>query len=491
MIAPPTRSGPGDALAGMPGSASHPELAALEAQALFEEARRRQRRRRIRRLAYLVAVVAVVIGYVAARTWSTPPPAPTPSAAAPLAGSAWHAGGQTAWKHALGGNYAAFPSDAIACAGSPSDAACYVVIQANGIEPDGSRTAPDTPLGGSSLHASVFRSGDLGITWTRLALPTDTWLSSATTCSGAGTCAVAAVVGAGDNPGGSGQTVLLTTLDGRRWAVHDLPPGTGEIQHLACPTPSHCVVAAFAAVSPTTIDGDAPAAGVNRFLPTAVLTTDDGGATWSRSVLPSTPPSGRYSLSSVTCPTGPHCIAEGALATIVHLPEGAYIEADTTWVTLYSGDGGRTWTTSDRRPAFSDSQVACGDDHRCLRFESPGPAAGPRPPDVLSSDDAGRTWTTVLTVGLPPMSTLLDCSSAQRCIAATNDAGLLSTVDGGTRWTEVGVVPAIANGRLVAGSCLTTGICLVLRDTSEPPPALSAEITATVLTNVMKPTLRP
>jgi photosystem II stability/assembly factor-like uncharacterized protein len=460
----------------------------LDAEALFEEARRRQRRRRLRWAAVGAAFAAVAVAFAAfgnggagrpASTPHLPAPSASPAPVVATAGTTWHESGPTLWSSGPGGNYAAFPTNSITCmAGAVGSArsSCYVVIQSNGFHPDGSRTDPDVALRDVPLQASIFRSDDLGATWTPLALPSDTWISSPLACPDADTCAVAGVVGAGESPGSSGRTVLLTTRDaGRSWTVHELPASAGEVMQLACSGPGHCVLAAFSSGSPTTIEGAGPDGGYRRYFPTTLFTTDDGGSTWTSTV--PTHGDGRYfSAASLRCLSSATCIADGLDASIVTSDTG-YIPTDVARVSLLSGDGGRTWTSISSIPDTANPSVACATNLQCLRFSGEASWLNGRLPDVSSSTDGGRTWSPVPSAGLEP-STLLACSPPLRCIAATND-GIITTIDGGQTWTAA-VLPEPLTGfqafsEGMVGSCLPDGICLMLQGMytrSSGPPSV-------------------
>jgi photosystem II stability/assembly factor-like uncharacterized protein len=348
--------------------------------------------------------------------------------------------------------------------------------------------------------SAAYRTTDSGSTWRKLSLPAHPWLSSAFSCSGPSTCAVGAAVGIGatGTPDFSGRGAVLTTDDGgRRWTVHDLPSAFGLVTDLSCPTPTHCVVFAWRRGADPLPN---PYAGFDRFYPTTVLTTDDGGRTWSVAALPpASPPSVRYALASnsggsLTCPTVTTCDATGEQAEII-TTDGSYVQQDARSVALVSGNGGRSWTVTHRTDigGADTLSIACAGGSTCRMIANPGPGLT-APYEVFASDDGGRRWSSVSSTGLPLPSVeavaSMTCASVDDCVLAANGNGatgptLLTTTDGGRVWRSE-ALPAAPVGASVAGfSCGSSGPCLALIDESlaTPPFALADD----VLTNAARP----
>jgi len=457
----------------------------IEAEALIGEARARRRRRHRRNAAVLVAVVVVmvtgVVGYQRLGSHSTPTSIPS----AGTIGSAWRTAGLTVWQHGLPSNDLALgPPTTISCAGR-SRPACYVVVQANGIQPNGSRTIPGVDPGDSPGGSSAYRSTDGGSTWEQLAIPADTWLSSPIACSGPDTCAVGAIVDVGQAPGSSGKPVVLTTTDGgSTWIGHNLPASVGLVTDLACPTDSHCVGLALSDID-ATIKGVQPYAGVYRFYPTSVFTTDNGGITWAESSVPRAAADVDDYLSSVSCPAVNQCVFVGESTTIVP-HDGAYQTRGQAGLVLASRDGGRILTTSDR-PAGIPTSLSCADASHCLILVE---TISGRNPWLVLAGSARRSWNSTTPTGLSSDVSggfeAMSCPSAGQCVT-TGSGAVATTRDNGRRWVVVDAVPPLPGDYRFDSvgpvACAESGICLVLDDMWLPPTTSNGTVGTRVLTN--------
>jgi hypothetical protein len=308
--------------------------------------------------------LAIVVGVVAAGGWLGYSSAGSSSAATPrtlpTTDAKWHSARPALWHHGEPANDLDFgPATTVNCMGST----CYVVVQANGIEPGGAAVNPAS----ASLGSSAYRSEDHGVRWTPLTLPPQTWLSSPFACSGSSKCVVGAIIGAapGATPGESGTAVVLATSDGgRHWTEHDLPSWVGLVTDLACSSALHCV-ALIGGREGTTIDGMESYSGANRFYPTSILTTNYRGRTWSKSTVPSVSSDIRDYLSSVICSSTSQCFVLGEQARIV-ADDGGYVEANPTLVILSSHDGGHRLTTSYHGSTLWPESMACAAATECL-----------------------------------------------------------------------------------------------------------------------------
>ena len=480
-----------------------------DAQALFEEAHRLRRRRRWVGAALAVTVIGVAVRFLTVGGQPTSNSSDNGSASlAPspgvVASATWRVASPTVWHHGLPGNYLGFgPSTMLTCAvGSAST--CYVMLQANGVRPDGTISALPYL---APLSTSAYRSTDAGTTWIRLPLPQHTWLSSNLACPGATTCEVGAIVGAtaGSTPGQTGLAELLTTVDGgQSWLVHDLPAWVGIVTYLSCPTSSDCVMLAWPRDADV-IGGVQPFAGSDRFFPTPVLSTDDGGARWSSGTLPSGPASVHYQLSSLTCPTTTRCVVLATRARIVDTAVGGtgYKRADNADLLLSSGDGGHSWTVASLPSTLTAQQlvpvaVACGaGQSRCVAIAAPSPSSsGQQAPIVLTNTNGSPKWTAVPSTGVSALSDqglanvegMLVCQAVGHCGVVTS-TGIAFTSDGGSNWraTTLPPVPAgyqPAESWVTQTSCLTSGICIALEDMVSVASSSPSEQTGTrVLTD--------
>jgi photosystem II stability/assembly factor-like uncharacterized protein len=365
-------------------------------------------------------------------------------------------------------------------------------------------TASSISTGFSALTSAAYRTTDSGSTWQKLTLPAYSWLSSKFTCSGPLTCEVGADIQfpPTGTPDFTGQGAMLSTDDGgRRWTVHDLPSAFGLVTDLSCPTRTHCVAFAW-------LRGDDPlpnyASGAERYDPTAVLTTTDGGRTWSRASLPpASSPLVRYALGSyvggsLTCPTVTVCDATGEQAELVTTSDG-YVQRDQRSVALVSSDAGRSWTTTHQTDivGLSSLSISCVGGSTCWMLEDPGPGVT-NPDEVFASDDGGRRWSPLSSTGLPRpdegVPDSITCSSIHECFLpddgsdATNQT-ILTTNDGGHQWLSEALPPPSTGeiSRSVAGlSCSVSGSCLALVDELLAAPSFT--VVNEVLTNLPRPT---
>lgn len=222
----------------------------------------------------------------------------------------------------------------------------------------------------------------------------------------------------------AGAPVIAATADaGAHWSAQEAPGRAGALEAVNCPTTSHCVA------------GGA----------TTLLTTTDGGSTWS---FAPTPPS--TTILGLACPGATVCLAVGLAPTVAGPEEGVLVR---------SGDGGATWSSiSLPYDTAGLDDVACPTATRCI-------AAGAT---LLVSSDAGRTWSHryVLTGTVPLRS--LTCPTATHCVAlGANPLGVvqrtvsgleLATSDAGTTWSKVSL-PA-GSGGVDQVACPTTARCI-------------------------------
>jgi hypothetical protein len=456
----------------------------LDAQALIAEARARQRRR-WRRRALLVAAIVVVVGagvggYEAIGFSGSSMSGPFATAAS----RTWHSTGPTMWFHGGPPNYlGAGPSSLITCAGT-SDGACYVVIQANGVAPNGKPTEPGGTPGFAPFRSTAYRTTNDGRTWRQLALPPATWLSSPIACASADSCAVGAVLNAGQPPNEPGSTVaVLTTRDGgRSWQEHLLPSSVGLVTDMSCPTISHCVALAWGQDAPV-IDGLQPLSGADRFYATSVLTSNDGGISWTASAnLPGRSGQHYLYLSSVAC-TEASCIFIGEGADIVPISaEGAYRTEDSRGIVLASTDGGRTLSESYQPPGWPDA-VACAEASNCLVAFTNARSGKV----TMLAGGAGLPWHALRAAGLPTLNTgssWLACPATGHCMVVGTQVAV--TTDGGEHWRLTGPLPPAPSGYSSnypgQAACLPSGRCLLMQDVS-PSSSSSGGVAARVLRN--------
>jgi hypothetical protein len=139
-------------------------------------------------------------------------------------------------------------------------------------------------------------STNFGQTWQRGGnLPAGLQGAAALSCVPGASCLV---TGFTATTGGHGQGAVVLSLDGgTTWTAAQVPAGTGLLQNASCATPTSCLAVG---TTSTTVSAVVPAKG-------AVLTSDDGGHTWIRSL-------GANSVNDifgVDCPSAVICAMVG------------------------------------------------------------------------------------------------------------------------------------------------------------------------------------
>ncbi len=294
--------------------------------------------------------------------------------------------------------------------------------------------------------------------------PAGTGALEAVACATPSTCwAVGAMPVGRQTPSSGGATVVLarTTDAGARWGtvrVHTRAPV--ELTAVSCPDRRHCT-----AVGATSLQG----------LPVgAVLTTADGGRTWT----PLPAPASSVDLAGVACRTALACVA---LAT----------DGTTYWAATTT-DGGRIWQRAGDLPAgFGGAGgLTCPRPGLCLvagyTAVAPGKGAGA----VAVSNDGGAAWkVATLPAGTGLLHTVA-CLRAGPCLAAgttsTTDTdllpapgALLTSSDGGATFEARRSPPAMddAFGLACTGPARCVLVGTVWTSDTDPVPTGSVLLT--------------
>jgi photosystem II stability/assembly factor-like uncharacterized protein len=262
---------------------------------------------------------------------------------------------------------------------------------------------------------AIVATSNGGASWSAEHVPSGIGYLGGIACPTATSCLIAASRSPVD--GAPDEAVLVTTNSGRSWhevSVPKVDDGMGDDASIACPSSRVCVVAGY-----------------------GVLTTHDGGSTWtSRAV-----PRGTLPFVAVTC-RGTLCVALGYSESAIP----SYASADIA----VSDDAGSTWALVDRevRSVSDLDAAACRSAIVCLAVgegytvTKPGsPPASTQWPAIVSSSDAARSWKTAR--GPKPVTYLsgIACPTPTRCIAVgtkdgATDGAILVSANGGGSWTE-------------------------------------------------------
>ena len=383
--------------------------------------------------------------------------------------------------------------------------------------------------GASLLSESLYVSTDVGVTWTRFAMPQGFDPTSPLACGGRSDC----VVGGTDN----GQPVLVTTNDGgQTFGVTPLPAGVGHLDTLSCPSAEFCAglaapseqlaIGATDATFLSTSDGgktfsdspilsgdsmeslncssstDCTAVGWNDTLtpndPTAGVTarTTDGGRTWSAGALPGG--FGISYLSQLSCADSLHCLVNGVINIAVQNPPQCAsilrrfpIAAPTTPTNPTSAP-----SAAVRRIANIESSAVANENQKVTNDISCNPSGHTLVSDIASTTDGGLSWTpNQLPADVPePQISGLSCPTDKQCwatgseavpqqIGNTFDGGssmVLGTTDGGSTWSKVtfsvptGAPNDESQSYLSIGpiDCPSAGVCVALGVGAQNSPSI-------------------
>jgi photosystem II stability/assembly factor-like uncharacterized protein len=302
----------------------------------------------------------------------------------PVASPKWRLVGDItpSWRTVSGTGYE--PGMFLAC---PTTTTCYA--------DDLQQSVPGT-------YSEIEVTHDGGNTWEPSNLPVTLSVATPLACVDADTCATLGVAVSGS------ATFLETSDGGATWATFAGPsqlasiggPGGGpaDATILACTTAESCVAVAW----------DPSGA--------AAFVTNDGGATWTDSSLPTD-----FVPSGLQCVTAEQCVASG----FTQSPDGS--STTVPGAMLYSSDDGATWAAASVPPGIGPlGRVSCADPTDCVAsfFGDDGSSS-----EIIASTDGGQSWTEAAASGLPAaLITGLSCSTAGACWAA----GMVRAGSGGS-----------------------------------------------------------
>jgi hypothetical protein len=225
--------------------------------------------------------------------------------------------------------------------------------------------------------------------------------------------------------GATGRAMVYRTANGgASWSRQIVPDDTPGLIAVSCPSPSRCT-----------------AAGNGPYQPVFVTTTN-GGATWSTLIATGLYP---YYVYGLDCPSLTTCYAalQGGLAISV--------------------DGGTSWTQLSWSNSLSVLDLSCPSTRTCFVIAVNAVNGAPSTSLVLQRyRDAGSSIATVkslVTSGASAAS--ISCPSSTSCMAvgaAGDRSTVLSTTTGGTSWAvhqlPANVGPAVADRCKGAGNCV-------------------------------------
>lgn len=410
-----------------------------------------------------------------------------------------------------------------------SIARAFGVVNADGATAGGFSTVPSSPQGLNILTCptadvcylestnaqpgvtpydpvtTAYKTVDGGVSWTSLTLPVagdaDTSMScpSVDVCSlGLQTSTTTSQTPTAQGPIQGTTQLMLTTIDGgTSWTSHvvainpvlgddtALDPSLQDVQgsfaQLQCFSATSCIALAVVP-SDQPVEVSDGSEGVVR---NVIMRTDDGGVTWTSSVLPwsnnvdGTPGWSNSQMMSLSCATAMNCMG---LSTVLHSVVNNEQQANV--LIWRSTDGGATWQTSwAPAPALISSlHLSCPTILECFAPVSVGTSVPGTGDQIISTSDGGLTWKfSDMTFAGSPTSPIrlgaLSCPTASTCWISgqsnevLTSAGLESsqvaiwaTTDAGATWTSVPIPSGL--GFLYQVVCNAPSTCLAA---AQPP----------------------
>ncbi len=320
----------------------------------------------------------------------------------------------------------------------PADGTCYVQGD--------SATSASGPADMNSFYVSTTG----GLTWSVLPVPSGLTFSSALSCSSAAHCAAGGLY--------NGQSVLAQTTDGgHSWTVEPLlAPVHGVIFQLSCPTTSTC--AGLLTTSPVPLPNSQQYYGGVTF-----VRTTDGGRRFSTSAFRA-----GAAMQALSCPTARDCVVVGVSASLgaADVASGGYV--------LTTADGGVTWTPGRLPSGFTPGptiQVTCPDTGHCFMLGTPAQASEPgqhasRQP-IRDSRLALSRLNLSFQLGAERAALLrlrrrVRAAPHLTTIGPSNQsASVAVSADGGRTWTQRSLPADVPQPSLSAISCPTDSTCYV------------------------------
>jgi photosystem II stability/assembly factor-like uncharacterized protein len=235
---------------------------------------------------------------------------------------------------------------------------------------------------------------------------------------------------------GEAGNIVASVNGGATWLSR--PSGTyNALKSIACPTSRDCVAVGGNGPDVWVGNGDE----VEHSQPATVLTSTNGGASWTSRSSGTGPYTALY---GVACPTSRDCLAVGG---------GAIGRA----AILASMNGGANWTRRSSGPGTYTALygIACPTSKDCLAVGSQGGAG-----TILASSDGGTTWQS-RSAAIQALASIT-CPTSNDCLAGGSAAGsFLVSADGGTTWSS----RSTGSDQLVFGfACPTSSTCLAVTE---------------------------
>ena len=276
-------------------------------------------------------------------------------------------------------------------------------------------------VGGGAIIATVN-----GTTWSVQTVPTGVIAPASVWCATALVC-----VGVGDNSNGTEPSGAIYTSDGgTKWSVGTTTGSDDLLDGVSCTSATDCVATG-----------------------SILLRSTDGGATWASVASPSSVSSFTYGVGCFA--SGTVCVAAGAAATnTIGIPPAL----------LTSGDGGSSWTAQGFPlapvPGVAGSAVSCVSATTCVAGGASFDVNVNELATTYSTTDSGALWSSVAPI-LQPLSSGILIVGSIACVATICDAAdgvdIAKSTDNGDSWVA-GTVPT--SGRFSVVSCASATDCV-------------------------------
>jgi photosystem II stability/assembly factor-like uncharacterized protein len=358
-------------------------------------------------------------------------------------------------------------------------------------------------VNGDSSVTTAYKTIDGGTTWTSISMPAAGSADTSFSCSSVSVCSVGVLHApsgspTGQFPVGTLQSMLTTIDGGATWTSHvatinpvlgddaaldtSLVNVQGQWSQLQCFSAVSCIAVALVPSDQPQepwVSGD-PAAGVQR---TVIMRTDDGGVTWTSSVLPwsnafdGSPGWSNAQVVTLSCATSSNCIG---LSSVFHSVVDNAQRASNVRV-WRSTDGGMSWQTNwATAPALAPSlRLTCPTTMQCYAPVEVGSSVPSDKNEIMMTNDGGITWTFVTPASTGSASSIdeynsVSCTSASTCWIAgevmptgrlgSSQAAIWATSDAGQTWTSVPL--PIRLGIIFQVVCNAPASCLAV---AQPP----------------------
>jgi photosystem II stability/assembly factor-like uncharacterized protein len=346
----------------------------------------------------------------------------------------------------------------------------------------------------ASAGNNVYSSTNGGSTWQELALPSGTYVETALSCTSSVRCSAGGSqyegLDANDKPI-MNPVFLSTSNGGESWTVQPFPtPQLGQFQlllntfvtQLSCPSSETCealLVANFGGP------------GYSTAVDNVFMRTDDGGQSWSTTILPGQPAprSGGGLMNSpsnngMSCPSTQVCVASALLSPI----------GSVTSIVWRTDDGGATWLVGSLPDGLTSAgPLSCPDSLHCwIVAGSYGKGSNSQ---LLESIDGGVSWNVRSPQGLSGTTIWgsISCPTDNNCwlagevTGANRESVVYTSNDGGQTWINVSLPSAIGAESAPLHSigevdCNTTLTCVVL---GIPSGVSEAGVNEAILTNAV------